>query len=290
MTARAAALSPAGWVPVSWRRQALDDVLSGTAVQPVPTLLTRTDGASLLYPGRLHSVHGETESLKSWLVLYAAKQELDKGHTGLYLDFEDSADTVVGRLLALGCTSEAVDAHFRYVRPMEPVVQPELLARDVAQPLLESDPTLVVLDGVTEAMSLLGYDPLSNANVASFIAHLPRPFTSGGAAVGLVDHVTKNNSSGRYAIGGQHKLADLTAPRTWSRCASRSGTAGTGSPALRSPRTGPKRSGAACRAESLRSCTCTPSRTTGSRPSYDPPRAPTGTGDPRTSCSASPPF
>ncbi len=67
---------------------------------------------------------------------------------------------------------------------------------------------MTVIDGVTEAMSSNGLDPNSNADVATFNALMPKRIAKEGAAVVMIDHVTKSEEGlGRYAIGGQHKLS-----------------------------------------------------------------------------------
>lgn len=201
------ALSSGPVIPDDWRPLDLAPILAGGHVDPAPSLLTRTDGAGLVYPGKLHSFAGESESLKSWLLQLAAVEELGAGGRVLWLDYEDSAPSVVGRLLALRCSPESILAGFRYLRPAGPLgpVRDAILAA-----LLTEGATLVVLDGVTEAMALLGLDPDANADVARFLTELVRPLTAGGAGVALIDHVTKaRESRGRYAIGAQHKLAGL---------------------------------------------------------------------------------
>ena len=68
----------------------------------------------------------------------------------------------------------------------------------------------MVIDGMTEAMVLHSLDPDHNADVARFMATLPRVLTKTGASVIVIDHVTKaRESRGRYAIGAQHKLAAI---------------------------------------------------------------------------------
>jgi hypothetical protein len=69
---------------------------------------------------------------------------------------------------------------------------------------------LVVLDGVTDAMTLNGWNLTDNQDAAKFIQRLVRPLGSGKRqpAVMMVDHVTKSNDNrGKYALGAQHKLA-----------------------------------------------------------------------------------
>jgi hypothetical protein len=68
--------------------------------------------------------------------------------------------------------------------------------------------TLVIIDGVTEAMAAHGLNPLDNADAATFSHRLPVPFAVAGATVLMIDHVTKAaEGRGRYALGAQHKLA-----------------------------------------------------------------------------------
>ncbi len=76
--------------------------------------------------------------------------------------------------------------------------------------LLQPPPALVLIDGVTAALSLLGLNVNDNSDVAVFFATLPRPLAQAGAAVVMIDHLSKaSEGRGRYAIGAQHKLAAL---------------------------------------------------------------------------------
>ena len=122
------------------------------------------------------------------------------------IDFEDRASRVVGRLLALGATPDAIRDRFHYIRPHSPIDA----ATSATLVTLVSGSTLVILDGVTEAMTLHGYDLHSNADIASFYHLLPRTLADAGPAVGMIDHVVKDSEKqGRWAIGGQHKLAGI---------------------------------------------------------------------------------
>ena len=62
---------------------------------------------------------------------------------------------VVGRLLAIGAKTEAVRENFSYIRPADAVTA--LSNRMTLDSYLEDlAPTLAVLDGITEAMTLHG--------------------------------------------------------------------------------------------------------------------------------------
>jgi len=82
------------WAP-SWAPQDLSSVLNGTYERAVPTLLERSDGQSLLYPGLTHSLHGESESGKSLLMPIECARLVEADQDVLYLDFESDPAAVV---------------------------------------------------------------------------------------------------------------------------------------------------------------------------------------------------
>ena len=104
--------APPTWVPVD-----LVPYLDGTHTPPTADLLRRSDGQGLVYPGRVHWLAGEPGSLKSWLALLACTQQIHAGHTVIYVDFEDGAAGIVGRLLALGVSADQIQTHFSYLSP-----------------------------------------------------------------------------------------------------------------------------------------------------------------------------
>jgi hypothetical protein len=190
------------WAPVD-----LGPILAGERTEPEPSMLMRTDGRCLLYPGRAHALHAEPEALKTWLALRACAEQLDLNRPVLYLDFEDSAASIVQRLLNLEVTESAIASSLVYIRPDEPLANGAI--RDLEQ-ALKREPALAVIDGVTEAFSRQGLNPLDNGDVAKWLGVLPRRLTSTGTAVLLLDHVVKDRENrGRYAIGAQHKLAGV---------------------------------------------------------------------------------
>ena len=180
-------------------------IQSGAIVGPVPTLMRRSDGACLLYPGEIHSLAGEPESCKGWIVLATTTQVLASGEAVLYLDFEDTATSIITRLLALGATAEQIIEQLTYVRPTDP------FDPGTFRTLLESRRySLAVIDGLSEAYALLGLEISSNDDATKFLAAFPRPLADRGAAVLEVDHVGRDKDHrGRYAIGAQHKLAGV---------------------------------------------------------------------------------
>ncbi|MFQ6172562.1 AAA family ATPase [Oryzobacter sp. R7] len=194
----------------SWDEQDLGPVLDGTLVVPEPTLFTRTDGISLLYPGLIHSFHGEPESGKSLAMQWLAAQVLLDGGTVLYLDHESDGASVVARLLLFGAEAAGIRQRFHYVHPE--TGHGALWDRAAWEDHLARPTTFAVIDGVTDALGLFGYSQQSNDDIAAWMRLIPRSLAARtGAAVALVDHVTKDGESrGRFAIGGQAKLAGLT--------------------------------------------------------------------------------
>jgi hypothetical protein len=77
---------------LSWEAIDLTGLLAGDIEPVVPTLFERTDGHCLLYPGLVHSFHGESESAKSLLLQAESVRLIGLGHDVLYIDFESDAN------------------------------------------------------------------------------------------------------------------------------------------------------------------------------------------------------
>ena len=190
------------WAPVD-----LTDILTGTTQGPTATTLTRRDGKALLYPYAIHSISGEPGSGKTWAALVAIAQELEVGNNTLFIDFEDRPQTIVHRLRSLGVPADLIATHLRYIRPETALVP-------ASRALLEqaaTSCTIAVIDGITEAMTMHGLSLMDNEDVARWLALIPKTLADLGPATVQIDHVVKNaDQRGRYAIGGQHKLAGIT--------------------------------------------------------------------------------
>lgn len=192
----------------SWHEIPLAAVLDGEAEDDEATMLVRDDGAPLLYPGRIHSLAGEPESGKTWLALHGCAEQMGCGRHVLYIDFEDTPAGVAGRLKALDVDPQRILSLFHYVRPVEPLGPEGRHA--LAELISRTTPALVVIDGLTEALTLHGLALESNRDVAHFLEVLPRFLARQGPAVVIIDHVEKDKERrGRWAIGAQHKLAGL---------------------------------------------------------------------------------
>lgn len=191
------------WAPVD-----LGPVVAGDAVVEQPTVVAMSNGEALLYAGRVHAFIGETESGKSWLAVEGARQELAAGGHVVYVDLEDSAAGVTGRLRALDVDPGVLVGRFHYVAPGGPLTPAAAAGLDDLVARLR--PRLVVIDGVSETMALLGLEDRSAIDVAGFYRMLPRRLAALGPAVVLIDHVNKDREQrGRFATGSQHKLSGI---------------------------------------------------------------------------------
>jgi hypothetical protein len=194
------------WAPVDLARH-----LDGSHVAAEPTLLPRSDGVGLLYRGLTHSFHGESESGKSMILQHEAARLIAAGEDVLWLDFESDPQSVLERLRLFGATGQQIRQHFHYVHPETSPF--DAGAEHAAwETLLRRTYSLVVLDGVTDAMGLVRLQTTNNDDVATWMRTFPnRLARHTRAAVVVVDHVTKDaGNRGRWAIGGQAKMASLT--------------------------------------------------------------------------------
>jgi hypothetical protein len=203
------AYSVSSWAPLD-----MTTALMGEGVRE-PEFLARSDGVRLLYPGRRHAFWGPSETFKSWLALLACKQVVAFGGRVVYLDFEDDEVGFVDRSRTLGIPDELVGREIVYVHPEEPLKPARggsagrtASLLDFAH-LLSRHPDLVILDGVTEAMTLNGLNPYLPDATAMYQHLLVRPWNG---AVVEVDH-TGGGKEGRPSrtgqLGSQQKRAGL---------------------------------------------------------------------------------
>ena len=192
----------------SWKPIPLNDFYDGLFQMPTATILKRSDGAGLIYPGKVHSFYGESESGKSWIAQIATAELLKIDRKVIYIDFESDPIDIVNRLKVLGVSRANLLQYFSYIRPDGPrdVIDPYW--QDILEP---SRSDLVIIDGVTEALTMWGGQTKDNDEITRWMRVFPRTVAkASGAAVVLIDHITKNaETRGRFAIGGQSKLATI---------------------------------------------------------------------------------
>lgn len=172
-----------------------------------PAFLVRSDGQRLLYSGAVNALQAEPAAGKTTLAGVAAVQVLEAGGDVAYLDFEDILPRLARRLLALDAARDQLVQRFHYLRP-GPLTDADAAALVEAVARLNVD--LVVIDGVAEALAAQNLDEESGSDIARWWSMLPRPLAATGAAVLIIDHVTKSKENrGRWARGSGHKLAAI---------------------------------------------------------------------------------
>ncbi len=189
--------------------ETLAGVLAGTIERPSPTIGRRADGPGLFYRGRVNGVAGASNAGKSWTGFYTCAQEMAAGEHVVYVDLEDDDHGAVTRLLDLGTDPEAIRGRFHYVRPAEAFGL--LAAARFAQLLDQVAPSVVVIDSTGESLALEGAKPNDDDDVARWFRRMPTAIARRcGAAVVVLDHVTKAEDGGLWPIGSQRKRAAIT--------------------------------------------------------------------------------
>jgi hypothetical protein len=199
-------IGPGGepYAPSTWKAVDLEVVKNGKP-RPGTQYLARTDGKCMIYAGLPHTFYGESESLKSWAALLACKSYITAGLTALYIDFEGDEWAFVERARVVGIPGGAIGRALQYIRPTEKLKGNDNAITDLAMEEADLNPGLVVLDGVSEAYALHGWD-INKATDATEFQRLFGQFTDGTATI-AIDHTGKDASRG--VVGSQHKRAGL---------------------------------------------------------------------------------
>lgn len=123
----------------------------------------------------------------------------------IYIDFENDPWSIRERLESLRVSSYDM-RRVAYYNPSDRYTQEqwEVFKRglQIAQ--------LVIVDGVSNAMNLFGYNPMEHKGAVDFEMNFLRPLAAGGAAVVAVDHAPKNDGGQSSVFGAQHKMAAVT--------------------------------------------------------------------------------
>ncbi len=173
-----------------------------------PILLTRTDGKGLFYAGKMHMLQAEPSSGKSWIALFACLEVLLAGGSFVYIDFEDTARGIVKRLLQLGASSADIAARGSYIQPIGKFGAAE--RANLAREMDRLNPDLVIIDGVAESLSRDGLSEDKADDFVKWVEKLPRWIARTGAAVVMLDHVSKDpEGRGRWARGTGAKLGAM---------------------------------------------------------------------------------
>jgi hypothetical protein len=170
---------------------------------PEPELLC----GGLLYRGGLHALAGPPDCGKSTLAYWWALHLLAAGETVVLVDEESGREQVVEKLLDLGGEPHHLE-RLAYVefpgRGWDNADRAGLAAL-----LAEQRPALVIFDSSAAFLTLAGWDEDRAPDVTRFYKLLLDAARSSGAAVLIIDHVTKDGANGGYARGSGAKKANV---------------------------------------------------------------------------------
>ena len=212
--------------PMEERRNSWDSVnllpyLTGTVQEAQPSLMTRTDGAALLYPGTVNMIYGSSESAKTWIALHVCTQIIGQGGRVAYVDFEDDPVRTIARLLRMGAHRDDIASGFSYIHPEEALAPMQrnrwgkaettdrgLKALDIFEEILDRhDPELLVLDGMTALYGLHGLNTNDTSDTDVITTWMRGLVQGRRRTVLVVDHAAKHAEKGTLPIGSQHKVS-----------------------------------------------------------------------------------
>ena len=175
---------PATDEATTWEPIDLGPYLRGEIEPSTPSVgACRTDGQRLLYPGLEHAVIAHTAACKTWFALACVTAEILAGNTVVYLHFEESSPaSTIERLQRIGLPGDTIQRLLLFAAPSK------RLRIGWLDPLLASRPTLVVIDGVNEAMALLGVK-IDLEGWSDVRRQVVVPFKENAAAVLECDHL-----------------------------------------------------------------------------------------------------
>src|SRR5262249_34219938 len=116
--------------------------------------------------------------------------EMDAGYPVAWVDLDAmGSDELLARLRELGVDDDTIDRLFLYYEPDELLVG--ALLTEFCETIERRGVRLCVIDAFNPILSLHGLDPGSTPDVEKFWREVATPITDAGAAVALIDHVTK---------------------------------------------------------------------------------------------------
>jgi hypothetical protein len=187
----------------------------------MPSVLRRTDGQGLLYPGRTNSLVAGTESGKTWIALHACVEAIGDGLPVMFIDLEDGPAGTVDRLKALGVGYEDMIHSFTYLHPDDPIsaLQHNRWGRRAAddlgtknhgflmRELAAVNPRLIIVDGMSVLYGLHGLDTNDVTGTDHINNWLKELVLNDETTVVVIDHTGKGAVRGSTPIGSQHKLS-----------------------------------------------------------------------------------
>lgn len=174
----------------------------GGTPKATPTVLARSDGKCLFYPGKANLLFGDPETAKTWIALAAGAETMLAGGRFVFVDMDhNGVDTTLERLHMMGVDRAVLadPARFLYVEPEDK----GHLCKVVAA-LAEWRPSMALLDSVGELLPLMGASSNNNDEVTTVFRDVVSPLAKAGAVVVLIDHLAKNADSRRLGPVGAY--------------------------------------------------------------------------------------
>lgn len=187
-----------------WERADLGPIVDGDIYRHRPTVLSRGDHGAF-YRGLVNYIHGTDGVGKSFVALIAAMETMAAGARVMWLDFEDTAVTVVSRLRDYDVDPKAILDRFYYFHPESP--SSRAIIDTLAATVAADDIALVIIDSVGEAFAVDGVDENHDNEVAPWFRYVARRLADAGAAVIPIDHGTKAGDTPFYPSGSKRKRA-----------------------------------------------------------------------------------
>lgn len=178
----------------------------GLAIQqgiPEPEMVV----TGVLYAGRVTWWTGEPGAGKTLIALKFARDLIHAGHKVMLVDEESGLALIADRLKRFSVDPEKASSHFIYYEfPALTTDDEDLSAlfRVIAREL----PRLVIFDSAADLLRQAGIDEDDNIAVTGWIKDVLEPLANEyGAAVLVIDHVTKSNDNRKWARGAGAKKA-----------------------------------------------------------------------------------
>jgi hypothetical protein len=195
-------LEPPGWLVPEDLRPVIAAVRSGESMTPKPTIGNTDDGRGIHYEAAIVSIVAPAGVGKGWLGLSTVRDVIQAGGHAVYLDYEETAERRVARLLQMGVRDDHVEKGLTYLRPDRKIQDPAHLDH-----LIRPETKLVVIDSVNPALRVEGCEINNNDDVLRWMA-IPKHLSMKGLAVMLLDHAPKSDPDGQLGAVAKQNEAD----------------------------------------------------------------------------------